>query len=45
MIYGKKIYAVYDKSALQWNRFVKDFCADDAAKDHNSWSCFFYCHF
>ena len=21
-------YATYDKSALQWNRFVKDFCAD-----------------
>ncbi|MCR5228327.1 MAG: SAP domain-containing protein [Eubacterium sp.] len=30
--YGKKTYAVYDKSALQWNRFVKDFCADDATR-------------
>ena len=30
--YGKKVYARYDKSALQWNRFVKDFCADDATK-------------
>ena len=30
--YGKKIYARYDKSALQWNKFVKDFCADDATK-------------
>ena len=30
--YGKKTYAVYDRSALQWNRFVKDFCADDATK-------------
>ena len=30
--YGKKTYAKYDKSALQWNRFVKDFCADDATK-------------
>ena len=30
--YGKKTYAMYDKSALQWNRFVKDFCADDATK-------------
>lgn len=30
--YGKKIYAQYDKSALQWNKFVKDFCADDATK-------------
>ena len=28
--YGKKTYAVYDKSALQWNKFVKDFCADDS---------------
>ena len=30
--YGKKTYAVYDKSALQWNKFVKDFCADEATK-------------
>ena len=30
--YGKQIYAKYDKSALQWNGFVKDFCADDATK-------------
>ena len=28
--YGKKTYARYDKSALQWNKFVKDFCADPA---------------
>ncbi|MBP5492933.1 MAG: hypothetical protein J6Y08_08820 [Clostridiales bacterium] len=28
--YGKKTYATYDRSALQWNRFVKDFCADPA---------------
>ena len=27
--YGKKTYAKYDRSALLWNRFVKDFCADD----------------
>lgn len=26
--YGRKTYARYDNSALQWNRFVKDFCAD-----------------
>ena len=32
LYYGKKTYAMYDKSALQWNRFVKDFCADDATK-------------
>ena len=30
--YGKKTYAIYDRSALQWNRFVKDFCADEATK-------------
>ena len=30
--YGKKTYAKYDASALQWNRFVKDFCKDDATK-------------
>ena len=28
--YGKKTYTKYDKSALQWNKFVKDFCADPA---------------
>ena len=28
--YGKKTYAKYDKSALHWNKFVKDFCADPA---------------
>ena len=27
--YGRKTYAVYDKSMLLWNRFVKDFCADE----------------
>lgn len=30
--YGKKTYASYDRSALQWNKFVKDFCADEATK-------------
>ena len=28
--YGRKSYAHYDKVALQWNKFVKDFCADPA---------------
>ena len=28
--YDKKTYAKYDKSALQWNKFVQDFCADTA---------------
>ena len=31
--YGKQTYATYDKSVLQWNKFVQDFCADDATKD------------
>ena len=26
--HGRKTYTKYDNSALQWNRFVKDFCAD-----------------
>ena len=30
--YGKKNYAVYDRSMLKWNQFVKDFCADEATK-------------
>lgn len=30
--YGTKTYAQYDKSVLQWNRFVKDFCADPATQ-------------
>ena len=30
--YGKRTYVKYDRSALQWNKFVKDFCADDATK-------------
>ena len=30
--YGKRKYATYDKSALQWNRFLKDFCGDEATK-------------
>ena len=30
--YGRKTYAKYDKSALQWNKFVQDFCADPATE-------------
>ena len=33
IFYGRKTYAKYDKSALQWNKFVQDFCADPA-NDH-----------
>lgn len=29
---GKKTYAVYDKSMLWWNKFVKDFFEDEATK-------------
>ena len=28
--YGRKTYATYDKSCLQWNKFLQDFCADPA---------------
>jgi hypothetical protein len=28
VFYGRQIYAKYDKSCLQWNKFVKDFCSD-----------------
>ena len=28
VFYGRKTYAKYDNSCLQWNKFVKDFCAD-----------------
>ena len=30
--YGRKTYATYDKSCLQWNKFVQDFCADPATE-------------
>ena len=26
---GKRVYAVYDKSSCQWNKFLHDFCADE----------------
>ena len=28
--YGKKTYATYDKTELRWNKFVHDFCEDEA---------------
>ena len=34
--YGKITYAKYDKSALQWNKFVKDFCADPATANFSN---------
>ena len=30
IFYGRKSYAQYDKVSLQWNAFVKEFCADPA---------------
>ena len=32
IFYGRKTYATYDKSCLQWNKFVQDFCADPATQ-------------
>lgn len=26
---GKNVYVKYDKSSCQWNKFLKDFCADE----------------
>lgn len=30
IFYGRKTYAKYDKSCLQWNKFVQGFCSDPA---------------
>lgn len=27
--FGKKQYVKHDKSSRQWNKFLKDFCADE----------------
>ena len=32
--YGEQTYVTYDKSALQWNKFVHDFCEDDATRSY-----------
>lgn len=32
IFYGKKTYAKYDRISLQWNKFVSDFCADEASE-------------
>ncbi len=32
VFYGRKTYAKYDKSCLQWNKFVKDFCSDQESE-------------
>lgn len=31
--YGKKEYVKFDKSACQWNQFLKDFCMDPKTKN------------
>ena len=34
--YGKSDYAKYDSSSCEWNKFLKDFCADEGNKQfHN----------
>ena len=30
--YGESDYAKYDRSACQWNQFLKDFCSDECSK-------------
>ncbi|MBB5227239.1 hypothetical protein DYE50_02920 [Treponema ruminis] len=36
IFYGRKTYAKYDKVSLQWNKFLHDFCADQATSSfHN----------
>ena len=30
--YGKSDYAKYDSSSCEWNKFLKDFCADESNK-------------
>lgn len=34
--YGRKEYAKYDTSFCQWNKFLKDFCSDDASADFSN---------
>ena len=36
IFYGRKSYARYDKVSLQWNRFVRDFCADPASAQYTN---------
>ena len=34
--YGKLDYAKYDNSACQWNKFLKDFCADENSQNYSN---------
>lgn len=36
IFYGRKTYAKYDRSSLQWNKFLQDFCADPASDRFNN---------
>ena len=36
IFYGRKSYAQYDKGSLQWNAFVKEFCADPATSQFSN---------
>jgi len=39
VFYGKKTYAVYDKSVCQWNQFLKDYFADRGKKGSKEEAC------
>lgn len=34
--YGKKEYAKYDNSSCEWNKFLKDFCADECNSKYSN---------
>lgn len=39
VFYGKKAYAVYDKSVCQWNQFLKDYFANRGKKGSKEEAC------
>ena len=34
--YGESDYAKYDNSTCQWNKFLKDFCADENSRNYSN---------
>ena len=34
--YGESDYAKYDNSVCQWNKFLKDFCADENSRNYSN---------
>ena len=34
--YGESDYAKYDRSACQWNQFLKDFCTDECSQQYTN---------